>query len=86
MTTVFCKSRTMTHSYKSSTSDQGGNAFIRGDAQLDLRDAWWMGREQTDLGFYWQECLARPKLQPGGVGLVPLAFPASTRLMVICGP
>ncbi|HEC36538.1 MAG TPA: hypothetical protein ENI39_08395 [Anaerolineae bacterium] len=28
---------------------KGGNAFIRGDVQLTLRDAWWMGREQTDL-------------------------------------
>jgi hypothetical protein len=28
---------------------KGGNAFIPGDAELTLDDAWWMGREQTDL-------------------------------------
>lgn len=28
---------------------KGGNAFIRGDTQLTTHDAWWMGREQTDL-------------------------------------
>jgi hypothetical protein len=28
---------------------KGGNAFIRGDTQLRFDDAWWMGREQTDL-------------------------------------
>jgi hypothetical protein len=28
---------------------KGGNAFVRGDIDLRLHDAWWMGREQTDL-------------------------------------
>lgn len=28
---------------------KGGNAFIRGDVQVNFSDAWWMGREQTDL-------------------------------------
>ncbi len=28
---------------------KGGNAFIRGDVDLATHDAWWMGREQTDL-------------------------------------
>ena len=28
---------------------KGGNAFLRGDVEFQLRDAWWMGREQTDL-------------------------------------
>jgi hypothetical protein len=28
---------------------KGGNAFIRGDIELSAHDAWWMGREQTDL-------------------------------------
>lgn len=34
---------------KSGTFRKGGNAFIRGDVNLRLSDAWWMGREQTDL-------------------------------------
>lgn len=28
---------------------KGGNAFVRGDLELATHDAWWMGREQTDL-------------------------------------
>lgn len=28
---------------------KGGNCFIRGDVKLNLTDAWWMGRELTDL-------------------------------------
>jgi len=28
---------------------KGGNAFVQGDVQIQLGDAWWMGREQTDL-------------------------------------
>jgi hypothetical protein len=28
---------------------KGGNAFIRGDVDLVTHDAWWMGREETDL-------------------------------------
>lgn len=28
---------------------KGGNAFVRGDVELATHDAWWMGREQTDL-------------------------------------
>jgi hypothetical protein len=28
---------------------KGGNAFVRGDVDLSPHDAWWMGREQTDL-------------------------------------
>lgn len=28
---------------------KGGNAFIRGDTHFRLDDAWWMGREQTEL-------------------------------------
>jgi hypothetical protein len=28
---------------------KGGNASIRGDTDVELHDAWWMGREQTDL-------------------------------------
>jgi hypothetical protein len=28
---------------------KGGNAFVRGDVDLATHDAWWMGREQTDL-------------------------------------
>jgi hypothetical protein len=28
---------------------KGGNCFIRGSAEIGLADAWWMGREQTDL-------------------------------------
>jgi len=36
-----------------------GNAFIRGDVQLTLRDAWWMGREQTDLRILLTESAGR---------------------------
>jgi hypothetical protein len=28
---------------------KGGNAFLRGDVAIRYDDAWWMGREQTDL-------------------------------------
>jgi hypothetical protein len=34
---------------RTSTLRKGGNAFIRGDIRPNLADAWWMGREQTDL-------------------------------------
>ena len=27
---------------------KGGNAFLRGDTDLSIHDAWWMGREQTE--------------------------------------
>lgn len=33
----------------SESERKGGNAFIRGDIDFRLDDAWWMGREQTDL-------------------------------------
>lgn len=33
----------------SAAERKGGNAFIRGDLDLTTHDAWWMGREQTDL-------------------------------------
>jgi len=28
---------------------KGGNFFVRGDVRLEFHDAWWMGRELTDL-------------------------------------
>jgi len=28
---------------------KGGNAFIRGDTHITYEDAYWMGREQTEL-------------------------------------
>ena len=31
---------------------KGGNAFIQDRTELGLRDAWWMGREQTDLRLF----------------------------------
>jgi hypothetical protein len=33
----------------SAAERKGGNALIRGDIELAPHDAWWMGREQTDL-------------------------------------
>jgi hypothetical protein len=33
----------------SAAKRKGGNAFVRGDVDLTPDDAWWMGREQTDL-------------------------------------
>lgn len=33
----------------SSPLRKGGNAFIKGDIRFKFTDAWWMGREQTDL-------------------------------------